>query len=59
MTRTLELCRSNSIAGQYHEPSVIEVWANIPEEEAERLIADQRPNGFFVREQPEDKTGNF
>ena len=55
---TLELCRSNSIGSRFHAPTVVEIWENVSDRDAEILLAEVRPNGFFVREQPEDTTGN-
>ena len=56
--KTLELCRSNSIGSRFHAPTVVEIWENVSDRDAEILLAEVRPNGFFVREQPEDTTGN-
>ena len=55
---TLELCRSNSIGSRFHAPTVVEIWENVSEKDTEQLLKEIRPNGFFVREQPEDSTGN-
>jgi hypothetical protein len=54
-TVAVELCRSNSIGSRYYQPSVIELH-EVTREEADRLLAEVCPNGFFWREQ-KDTTG--
>jgi hypothetical protein len=46
----LELCLSQSCGNRYSEPVVRERWTVESREEADRQIAEKRPNGFFVRE---------
>ena len=54
---TVELCRSNSIGNRFSPPTVVEWWEVTPEDAA-RLVAERRPNGYFVRVAPDDATGN-
>ena len=53
----VELCQSNSIGNRFSPCRVVEERV-VTRDEAAELIGKEITNGFFWREQPEDRTGN-
>ena len=54
----LELCRSNSLGSQFHAPTVVQSIYVPDEAAAGTELSTVRPNGYFVRRVPDDRTGN-